>query len=271
MDPTPEMQQLSQQLRDAVEALCTVVSGSAHGILRGSHEAALAEAQGAEIVRNVAQQGATFQHILDLENTGAAIQDRLQVVQSLLGKMGEIDRGVMLRSQEALQPLMESGESNVELIEDTREVATELARNFGNRLAGVAFGQGGLGTQVGRSYAVLISTQINQMAVTLRARGIEPSLIPNEFSRGRMLMQQIQQLPVTIQDAFQRMAGTLAAARALFVQSAIRAAANTASSSFLRALSAAFDALFTVSGTLVTLPIFIIPPGLLTERQDQET
>lgn len=265
------MQQLGQQLREAVEALCTVLSGSAHGILRGSHEAALAEAQGAQIVRNVAQQGATFQHILDLENSGAAIQDRLQVVQSLLGKMGEIDRGVMLRSQEGLQPLIESAESNVELIEDTQEVAADLARNFGDRLAGVAFGQGGLGTQVGRSFAALISTQINQMAVTLRARGIEPSLIPNEFTRGRMLMQQIQQLPVTIEDAFQRMAGALAAVRALFTQSAIRAAVNTASSSFLRALSGALEGLFTMSGSLVTLPIFIIPPDLLKERQDQET
>jgi hypothetical protein len=270
MDPTAEMQQLSQQLREAVEELCTVVSGGAHGILRGSHEAALAEAQGAQIVRNVAQQGATFEHILDIENTGAAILDRLRDVQGLLGKIGEIDPGVMRRSKEALQPLIETAESNVELIEETQGVAADLTRNFGNRLTGVYFGQGGLGPQVGRSFVALISTQINQMAVTLRARGIEPNLIPSEFTRGRMLMQQIQQLPVTIEDAFQRMAGALAAVRALLTQSAIRAAANTASSSFLRFLSAAFEGLFTISGRLVTLPIIILPPGLLKDRQDQE-
>jgi hypothetical protein len=56
MDPTPEMQQLGWQLRAAVEELCTVLFGSAHGILRGSHEAALVEAQGGEIVRNVDEQ-----------------------------------------------------------------------------------------------------------------------------------------------------------------------------------------------------------------------
>jgi hypothetical protein len=52
MDPTPEKQQLSQQLKEAV----------------------------------------------------AAIQDRIQVVQSLPGKIGKIDRGVMLRSREGLLP-----------------------------------------------------------------------------------------------------------------------------------------------------------------------
>lgn len=270
MSAPGQIQQLSQQLREAVEELCTVVSGSAHGILRGSHEAALAEAQGAQIVRNVAQQAATFEHILDLESTGVAIQDRLRDVQSLLGKIGEIDPGLMSRSKEALQPLIETAESNAELIEETREVAADLGRTFGNRFAGVYFGQGGLGPEVGRSFGALISTQINQMAMTLRARGIEPNLIPNEFTRGRMLLQQIQRLPVTIEDAFQRIAGALATVRALLTQSAIRAATNTASSSFLRFLSAAFEGLFTISGRLVTLPIIILPPGLMKERQDQE-
>ena len=54
MDPTLERGESSQQLSGAVEDLGTVLSGSAHRILRGRHEAALAEAQGAEIVRNVA-------------------------------------------------------------------------------------------------------------------------------------------------------------------------------------------------------------------------
>ena len=48
------MRELSQQLTGAVEDLGRVLSGSVHGILRGSDGAALAEAQGAEIVRNVA-------------------------------------------------------------------------------------------------------------------------------------------------------------------------------------------------------------------------
>jgi hypothetical protein len=259
-------QQLIQQLQAAVAELHTILSGNAHGILRGSHEAALAEAQGAQIVRNVCGQGATFAHIRDLENTAQALMSRYSQVQSVLGKIGEVDRGVMIRSKEALQPMLQAAQQNISLLERTRNVAADLMRTHPNRLSGVYFGQGGLGPATGRTHASLISTQIQQMAATLRARGIEPSLIPRAHAAGNALMATLRQAPVTIQDAGFKIATAAAAARAAFTQAALRAAATSAAQSLLRGLAAAMEALLTVGGRLITVPIIIIDPRQLERR-----
>lgn len=260
MDPTA---QLTQQLQAAVADLHNILSGNAHGILRGSHEAALAEAQGAQIVRNVAAQGATFSHIRDLEGTARALMAREAQVQSVLGKIGEVDRGVMIRAKEALQPMLTAARQNLDLIERTRNVAADLIRTHPNRLAGVHFGSGGLGPGVGRTPASLISTQIQQMAATLRARGIDPTLVPRAHAAGNALMSSIRQLPVSIQDAGIRVAAAAAAARAAFTQAAARAAASSAASTFLRGLAAAMEVLLTVGGRLISVPIIIIDPKQL--------
>jgi hypothetical protein len=252
----PTMDQLTQQLQDAVRDLYTVLNGNMHGLLRGTHEAVLAEAQGARIVANTAIQGDTYAHIQDLENTAQAIMTRESQVQSILGKIGEMDRGVMIRAKEALQPLLTNARQNMNLIYQTRTVAEELMETFPTRLQGVFF------AARERTEAGLITTQIEQMAEQLRMRGIEPELIPQACATGRRLLASIRQMPVSLQDAATRVAMAAAAARTAFTTAA-RTAASSASSAFLRALSAAVEGIIALSGRLISVPIIIIDPKML--------
>jgi hypothetical protein len=184
-------------------------------------------------------------------------------VQSVLGKIGEVDRGVMIRAKEALQPMLSAARQNINLIERTRNVAADLIRTNPTRLAGVHFGSGGLGPATGRTHASLISTQIQQMAAVLRERGIEPRLVPRMHAAGNALLGTLRQVPISVRDAGIKIAAAAATARAAFTQAAARAAASSASSTFLRGLAAAMEALISIGGRLISVPIIIIDPKQL--------
>ena len=249
--------ELATELQTAVGELHRILSGAAHGIFRGTHEAALAEAQGAEIVRNTARQAASYRHILSLERDGAAIADRIARIQSILGRIGGVERGAMIRSREALQPLLKLAEHHQQMIQSTRDIAADLIRQYPNRLRGVTFSPGGLGPAVGRDHRALISTQLQQLAVQLRARGIDPRLVPDAFVAARNQVSAIRNLPINAREALLHVSSAAAAARAAFTYAVSRAGLS-AGAQVLRVLGAAIEGLVSISGRLITPFIFVI-------------
>jgi hypothetical protein len=248
-----DLAQLVAELETAVKGLHAICSGSSHGVLQGTHEAVLAEAQGGQIVRNVAQQGATFQHFHDLERTAGDIVRREQRVLSLLGRIGGEDRGLMVRMRESLRPLLGLTRQYLQTMEGTRNLALDLIRTHPTRLSGVHFGSGGLGTGVERGRQALISTQLQQMAGQLRSRGITPTLVPNASATARVVLANIRQLPLTVRDAALSASAAVSAVRLALTQAA-RTAASNAASSFFRSLAAGLEAI--VAGVrLISLPL----------------
>jgi hypothetical protein len=251
--PTPD--QLAAQLQTAVTNLQQALSGSMHGVLRGSVEAMLAEAQGAEIV---GPNGVAFQHIISVEENGAALIDREQAVTNLLRQIRSQDPNAAGQISQALRSLLTIARDRIDLITRAQGMASELARAYPDRLAGVAIGQGGLGPDVGRSASSMVSEQLEQLAPVLRSRGIDPVLIPRQMAAAAAeLEEEITEMPIGARDAAAQAAAAAASARAVISTSLARAAG----SSLLETLGTALEALWSIGGRLIFLPIIIVPKG----------
>ena len=225
-------------LMRGVVDLLVVISGSAHGVLQGTHEAVLAEAQGAQIGPS------GFNHLNDLRQTGIAITDREDALVRAINSLGSIHHNLGNRVRDILDPLLRQSSAYRAAIEQSENMAASLARTDGRRLSGVIFGQGGTGPEVVRSAKALVSTQMNERAKELIARGIEPRLIPAARQGSASVMSTIRQLPITIRDATDKVIGIIGAIRLLLAQAARQAliVGNAA-------LSAALESLEVCSGT----------------------
>jgi hypothetical protein len=204
--PTPA--ELVQQLQIAVGELRKAMSGSVHGIFRGSHEAALAEAQGLKIYKSPAKDQTAFSHLTDLENTENNLAMKESQINSLLGKIGEEMPGVMTRLKEKLQPLLGQSENYRETIARTQGLAQQLKNSDPNRLESAWANKGGLKIDAGRSYTSLVSTQMEQQASALKAQGIDPVLVSNPTAADAIQLAAIRQLPVSKEVALSRIAQT---------------------------------------------------------------
>lgn len=256
---TPE--EIIAQLGEAVLDLLSMLDGRLHGMLRGTCEAVLAESQGGQVGPD-----GGFEHMQSLKNALTALSTRQQALEDALNRVASIDAGMAQRLRQMLSPLMNQSQQVTSVLEDTEEMATELARTNGNRLEGVFFGQGGLGPEVARDARALITTQMQQRASELMGRGIEPRLIPSLQSGGAQLMARIRDLPTNAADAIRNLVATLAAIRVLVQQAAIQA--GRAGLAVLEdALLAIGAAIAEIGSTLVTLPIFINIDILLKKQE----
>jgi hypothetical protein len=204
--PPPTSVDLVVQLEQAVNELRGALAGNAHGIFRGSHEAALAEAQGLKIYKSPAKDETAFSHLDDLANTEATIASKEARVNSLLGKIGEDAPGVMTRLKEKLQPLLEQSKNYRETIGRTRDMAARLKGTSPSRLESAWANKGGLKVDAGRSNTSLVSTQMEQQSAALRAQGIDPVLVPNPTAAEANQLAAIRQLPVNEEAAATRIA-----------------------------------------------------------------
>lgn len=247
-----EPDQVTLTLGQALLDLLQILDGNNHGMLRGTCEATLAEAQGAQIGPD------GFNHIQSLRNALAALTAREDALDNAINQVGSIDASLAQRIRQILSPLLNQSSAVRATLEETEEMALELERTNADRLEGVAFGQGGLGTEIARDSRSLVSTQIMQMAAQLRARGIEPNLIPSIQSGATQLMDKVRQLPITVADATQKLAVTAAAMRA-GARAAITNAGQRGIAVLSEALEAVGAALAALGDILISVPIFIDP------------
>ena len=167
-------QQIIQRLPDAVSELQAVLSASRsyHGVLRGSLEAVLAEAQGADVV---GPDGQPFNHYQSLIDTLNALRNNAGTIRDILAQIrARGDYRTVEELSRSLRPLLDLARDREAVMAETQALAETLEETNPQRLAGVAFGQGGLGVQTGRTIASLVSTQLQMLATTLRAAASIP-------------------------------------------------------------------------------------------------
>jgi hypothetical protein len=169
------------------------------------------------------------------------------------------------RVRQILAPLTDQSSSYRQAMTQTESMAGELSRTNATRLQGVNFGLGGAGPEVGRTSRALVSTQMQQRAAELEARGIsEPTrLIPSARQAGNTVMSNIRQLPISIREAAEKVSAIITAIR-LAAQTAARQALvsgnlmlSQALNSVERALVNAGQAIVRAGGRLNT-PIIVI-------------
>jgi hypothetical protein len=237
-------------LMRGVVDLLVIISGPSHGVLQGTHEAVLAEAQGAQI----GPRG--FNHLNSLRQTGIDITAREEALNQAINSLGSVHPNLGNRVRAILDPLLRQSSAYRAAIGQTESMAESLAQTDGRRLSGVIFGQGGTGPDVVRSAKALVSTQMNERAKELTARGIEPRLIPAARQGAASVMSTIRQLPITIRDATDKIIGIIGAIRLLLVQAARQAliVGNAALSAALESLEAALVR----AGSRFTTPVIFI-------------
>lgn len=250
---------LATDLVVTLTRLLGIINGSRHGVLQGTHEAVLAEAQGAQIGPG------GFDHVEDLRGTLRDVSARETALRNVLNQLSGVHPNLGARVRAVLRPVLDQSSSYRSAMTQTEGMAAELARSDGRRLSGVVFGQGGAGPEVGRTTQALISTQMNQRAKELADRGIsEPTrLIPTARAAGTQVTAAIRQLPMSIRDASDKVAGIVAAIRVLLAQSA-RQALVAGNGALAQALNSVERALVLASARLaaaasrLTSPLLII-------------
>ncbi len=231
-----------------------------HGVFRGTHEVVLVEAQGAEVLDSA---GNVFNHMDSLRQSRAALVNREQEIQRGLTFFARFSNTLSFKIREIVRPIVTRSESMRALMDETETKALELARTNGTRLQGVRIGAGGLGPEVARSEASLVSAQLEAQAVQLRARGIEPTILPNAAQASSYLAR-VRALAVNNKDSAAKMFPVLTAMR-VAAQQALRQASiagRALLSTVLDGLLIALEAVAARIGTTLTTPI-LIPTEIL--------
>jgi RHS repeat-associated protein len=239
--PTPaDLAQLIQQRGDQLIQFM----GTHHGLLRGTFEATLAEAQGAHLTGSAGQ---TFQHFQSMQQAANGLATRQGELTQLLQTLQRADPAAARDIGDAIRPALARSRELMTLAQETERVVIELS-NTGN-----AGRLGGVPLDTGRDAARLASTQLNQMRL---------SLVPKEIASGfQSTMDRIRQLPVTLSELRDRAKEVGSAVGAAFT--ALRSAAAAGGrSAAARFFGTALEFLGAFGSRLVTPFIFIGPfPG----------
>jgi len=241
---------ISANLVRAIVDLLVIMSGDAHGILQGTHEAVLVEAQGAQIGPG------GFSHIGNMRDTLRVLIARETAVQSALGDLSRFSPGFATRIRAILNPMLTQSGAYRKAMQQTEQMAIELQRTDGTRLQGVVFGQGGSGPEIGRTVKALCSTQMNDRSREFATRGIEPRIIPAARAAGQQVIATIRTLPIAIRDAADKVVAVVGAMRVAVAQAA-RSAFVSGETVLAAALNSVEQALIS-AGSRLSTPIIVI-------------
>jgi hypothetical protein len=230
-----------------------------HGAYQGTHQAVVAEAQGGVLLDSA---GTAFNHLGSLQESSTALARRENEIQAGLTRIARIHAPFAQRVREIVQPLLDRSASTRSIMAETEAEAAELARTAPIRLQGVRLGTGGLGPEVVRNEAALVTSQLEAQAAQLQARGIQPTLLPDASSTQQFL-QRTREL-ANQRDSITKLTPVLAAMRAAIGRSLAQASAagRALLSTVLEPLDVALEFLASRLGGMLTTPL-LIPKGLL--------
>lgn len=235
------VQVLAQQLSAAITNLQQVLS-THHGLLRGTFEAALAEAQGAELI---APNARTYQHLLSMEQAVSSIVESEQRATQLLGRIRLADPRAAGQFSSALREILQMARSRIDLAARTRDLIFEI-ESTGN-----AARLGGLPAQAGAREA---GRMMSQQVPNLIRGGLVPSGL-QVIPWVQRTLDEIRRLPMSVQAAAAQATAAAAMARATLQAALARAAAGGA----LEVIGNALLRIWSIAGRLITVPIIIIP------------
>jgi hypothetical protein len=248
---------IAQQISSAVERLQNTLA-SHHGVLRGTMQAVLAEAQGGALLE--AGPGQTS-HLLSMEQAAAALINNNRIIVDQLNQLRTINPQAAGQLSQSLRPLLDLTRQRIDLMEQVEALAVELEGLHPQRLEGMP-----LICSV-REASGLITTQLSRLtAGPLRPQGV--ALVPGGIAVQPWVqnaLQQIRQLPV---NAAQAMAQVNAAM--MGVRVALQTAAAGAGSALLEVFGAALDFLLLMGGSLISIPLLIVPVPSRGGGENQE-
>jgi hypothetical protein len=201
------VQELVQKIQEATDEMAKTL-GAHHGTLRGTYEAVLAEAQGAELVkaRNFTPAAQSFNHYQNMRAAANSLANNLKIFYDSIAQLRAIDPKAARVADETFQPLTSTAHLRLEIARKTEQLIIEIAQTRNTaRLEGVPLNQS-------RDVAGLVSNQLRQMNMNLVPQGLD------QGSRG--LMARIRILPTTLTQArdeirqIASMIGTMAATAA---------------------------------------------------------
>jgi hypothetical protein len=231
-----------------------------HGVYAGTHQAVLAEAQGAELLDSAGQ---VYNHRTSLIEAGRALANREKEIEQGLTSLARFSGTLADKTRTVLRPLLQVSAESRSLIAETEAKAMELARSDPGGLRGVPLTSGGMGPGVARDQAALISNQLNAQAAALRARGAQSSLLPNPGA-AQAYLYRLRQLAVNQSDSARKMGAILAAMRLALRQALAEAGAagRALLSTVFEQLLAALELLATRLGGMLVTPL-VIPTSVL--------
>ena len=231
-----------------------------HGVYQGTQQAVVAEAQGAVLLD---ASGTAFNHLGSLQESSRALVNRENEIQAGLTRMARIHGPLAQRVREIVQPLLNRSASTRVILAETEARAAVLARTAPARLQNVRLGTGGLGPEIARNEAALVTNQLEAQAMQLRAQGIQPTLLP-DAAQSQQFIQRIRQLSLNERDAIVKLTSILTGMRIAIARtlSQASAAARALLSTILEPLSVALEFLASRLGSMLVTPI-LIPTELL--------
>jgi hypothetical protein len=247
--------QMAQDLQRYVTNLQQLLSN--HQLCRGTFEAVLAEAQGGEFVLSNAE---TAEHVTSLEQAARGLMNNESQLTDLLRQIRSVDPRTAGQLSQSLQPILQMARQRIALVEETRQVVFELKMLHPDKLASVPLQTGP------REIASMASTQLQNLRMSLVPSGVSSAPWVQE------VLEEIEELPVNEKEAAAAASAAAAAGRSM-ITAMLRQAAAGASSSLLRILGSALEALWTIGGTLISIPLIIVdqngnPIGMSRGRND---
>jgi hypothetical protein len=236
--------QIAQQISAAVETLQNTLA-THHGVLRGTMEAVLAEAQSGEVMV-AGPEGAT--HLNSLEQAAAALINNNAIIVTKLNELRTINSQAAGQLSTSLRPLLELTRQRLDLMQQVENVALELEALHPERLANMPLVAGA------RDASSLVSSQLTRLTAGPLNPGGVPLVPAGVTAWVQGTLQQVRQLPVTISQATAQVTAAM-----IGVRTALQAAATSAGSVLLEVFGAALDVLMTMGGSLISIPIIIGP------------
>jgi hypothetical protein len=233
-----------------------------HGVFQGSQEAALAEAQGAQLFQGGS--GTVVKHLQSVREAGRALANRQLEIQNGLNFFARFSADLAAKLREILNPLLRASDATRAVIAETESMAADLARTNATRLQGIAL-------QTGPRDVALISNQLNAQNAALAARGAPTTLLPDPGT-AQAYLSRVRQMAIDAREAASRIVPMIAAIRVACTQALARASVvgRALLSTVLDALSAALEAVIQ-AGTLITPIIIIVPPKLPGSMRLEDT
>jgi RHS repeat-associated protein len=250
---SPDPAKIIQIVSDAASRLATSLAGD-NGALRGDFDAALAEAQGAQIFKG---SGVAFDHIKEISDKLQNISSRLDSLRSAIDSIKKTDPSSASTVADALRPLTDRANAYLRTARSAMDAITNLRNGgYSERLADFGFERGG-------NEASLVSNQLARAGRELLPAEVEAEPVAQE------LMQEVEKLPLSseevvadVQQAVQQVRNNFGAltAAAAATGTVAQSYLSRAGSALLRYGGAAVESLAALASGLTSFFIFIRPP-----------
>lgn len=234
------------ELEQAFQTLANTLRNH-HGVLRGTAEAVLAEAQGLRLLVSSNPSQNPAYHLNSLQQAAASLRNALAAIDKNLLAIRNEDLAAYKQALRGMSGLLNLARTRLQLLGAVEELATELSITNHSRLTGMSR----MVVTAARDMRGLVSSQLSRLGLPLVPPGIAQS--------AQAVLRRIRSMPIH---------PSAAAAHATAAATALRALLRSPMfvSTLSRALGVAASVVTRIFGTLTSVIIIVAPPDLADPR-----